>query len=245
MDLSVEYFVHKRCSSQWQLAPERIPFHDLTFLLKGSASYYSESGEYRLRAGQAVYLPKESLRCAQTQGMECVAFNFQANSPIPLSPGILDWEQDELLRNYFLNFEKVWMSLDPQRSLYGQGMLLLILHRLQTLSGRKQNSPHVEAIRQYLEQHYLEPLTVEEVAASVGLSPSYCGVLFRKETGRTILQTVNLLRINRASAMLAYGGSGITEVALECGFSDLFYFSRVFRKVTGRSPRQYAAEMNK
>lgn len=56
------------------------------------------------------------------------------------------------------------------------------------------------------------------------------------------MQTVNLLRINRATALLEYGVSGITETAMDCGFSDLFYFSRVFKQITGLSPSQFAAE---
>lgn len=242
MELTITYFVHKRCSPQWELLPSEISFYDLTFVLKGSAAYYSHSGAHLLQAGQAVLLPQGSFRCAQTQGMECAAFNFQCSEPLPLSAGALDWEQDELLLRYFSDFERAWMGLDPDRMLYCQGILLLILHRMAALNRQGKGSPHVAQIRRYLEQHYLEPITVEEVAHHVGLHPTYCGSLFRRETGRSILQTVNLLRVNRASAMLAYGGASITETAMECGFSDLFYFSRVFRKITGLSPRQFVQE---
>lgn len=242
MDLAVTYFVHKRCSSQWEILPSEIGFYDLTFVLRGSAAYYSRSGAHLLEAGQAVFLPKGSFRCAQTQGMECVAFNFQCAEPPPLSPGALDWGQDQLLLRYFSDFEGAWMGLDQDRELYCQGVMLLILHRLAALARQEKSSPHVVVIRRYLEEHYLEPVTVEEVARHVGLHPTYCGALFRQETGRGILQTVNLLRVNRASAMLAYGGASITETAMECGFSDLFYFSRVFRKITGLSPREFVWE---
>ena len=242
MDLSIKRFVHKRCSPNWELRPEPIPFCDLTFVMQGSAVYYSESGAHLLRAGQAVFLPEGSFRCAQTKGMECAAFNFCASKPLPLPAGILDWENDKLLLRYFADFEMAWISLDEGRDLYCQGMLLLILHRLQAISKQRTGNPHVPAIRQYLEEHYLEPVTVEEVARAVGLHPTYCGALFRRETGRTILQTVNLLRINRATAMLEYGASGMTETAMACGFSDLFYFSRVFKQITGLSPSKFAAE---
>ena len=80
------------------------------------------------------------------------------------------------------------------------------------------------------------------MAAHIGLHPTYCGALFKQETGRTILQTVNLLRINRAASLLEYGGARVTDVALECGFSDLYYFSRVFKQFTGRSPEQFLRE---
>ncbi len=239
---SVHYFVHKRCTPQWELLPQTISFYDLTFVLDGRSVYYSQNGAHILEAGQAVFLPKGSFRCAQTAGMECAAFSFQLEGTLPWEAGILSWGRDELLLHRLAEFERGWQSLDENKGLLCKGLFLLILHRLLELTGPKKSSPHVAGIRRYLEEHYLERVTVSSVAAHMGLHPTYCGALFRRETGRTILQTVNLLRVNRAAALLEYGGARVGDVALECGFSDIYYFSRVFRQVTGRSPEQFLRE---
>lgn len=238
----VTYFVHKRCTSLWELPPQTIDFCDLTFVLEGSAVYYSQNGAHMLRSGQAVFLPQGSFRCAETKGMECAAFNFQCPEIPPALGAVIDWNRDELLLRYLGDFERAWLGLDENKEILCKGIFLLILHRLLELSHLKKGSPHVAEIRRYLEEHYLEKITVASVAAHIGLHPTYCGAIFRQETGRTILQTVNLLRVNRAAALLEYGGTRVTDVALECGFSDIFYFSRVFKSVTGRSPEQFLRE---
>ena len=87
----VHYFVHKRCTPQWELLPQEIAFYDLTFILEGRAVYYSQNGAHILEAGQAVFLPKGSFRCAQTAGMECAAFNFQLEGALPWAAGPLDF----------------------------------------------------------------------------------------------------------------------------------------------------------
>ena len=111
MDLSIKRFVHKWCSPQWELQPEHIPICDLTFVLDGSAVYYSQNGVHLLKSGQAVFLPQGSFRCAQTKGMECAAFNFCVSQPLPWQAGILDWEHDKLLLRYFADFETAWMRV--------------------------------------------------------------------------------------------------------------------------------------
>ena len=238
----VEYFVHKQCTPQWELQPSTISFFDLTFVLGGSAAYYSQSGAHLVQAGQAIFLHRGSFRCAQTRSMECAAFSFQLEEALPWESGVLEWGRDELLLHYMAEFERSWFSLDKNRELFCKGIFLLLLHRLAELTGQRKQNPHVTEIQRYLEAHFREPVTVKEIAAHMGLHPTYCGAVFRQQTGKTILQTLNLLRINRATEMLKYGGARITDVALECGFSDLYYFSRVFKNLTGRSPQQFLRE---
>lgn len=238
----VHYFVHKRCTPQWELPPQEISFYDLTFILDGRTVYYSQNGAHILEAGQAIFLPRGSFRCAQTAGMECTAFSFQLEGALPWEAGPLHYGKDELILRHLAEFERAWNSLDENKGMLCTGLFLLILHRMLALTGPKKSSPHVAGIRRYLEEHYLERVTVASVAAHMGLHPTYCGALFKRETGRTILQTVNLLRVNRAASLLEYGGARVTDVALECGFSDLYYFSRVFKQVTGRSPEQFLRE---
>lgn len=240
MEAKVQYFVRKNCSERWHLEPETLKFHDLTFVIRGSAAYYSRDAAHIVEAGQAVFLPAGGFRCAHTRGMECAAFNFAMDAEqLPLSaPGVFNWGGDEQLMRYFAEFERAWTGLDPYQELRCQGLFLLILHRLLELAGQREN-PHVSEIRRYLERHSREPVTVAEVAAHLGLHPAYCGALFKRETGSTIHQALNQIRVNRAIALLSYGGSRVGEVAEEVGFSDIYYFSRVFKALTGSPPEQF------
>ena len=73
---AVLYFVQKPCTESWTISRSLIPFYDLTFILSGSAEYFINDVPYRIRAGEAVFVPCGAARSARTQGMRCAAFNF-------------------------------------------------------------------------------------------------------------------------------------------------------------------------
>lgn len=91
----------------------------------------------------------------------------------------------------------------------------------------------------YIEAHYSEKIELIELARIAGMSSKYFCHFFSEMTGRTPIDYVNYYRIERACCLLAGTGYSITEVAMLCGFNDVSYFTRIFKKYKGRSPRQY------
>lgn len=96
----------------------------------------------------------------------------------------------------------------------------------------------VSEVLSYIEQHYREPLTVEQLTRIAHMSESTLLRTFRRILGRTPIEHVIRLRVMRAAELLQ-GDTRITEAAFECGFSDSNYFSRQFRQIVGVSPRQF------
>lgn len=95
---------------------------------------------------------------------------------------------------------------------------------------------------EYLNENYGDnSMTQETVAQKYHFSPSYFGTLFKATTGQTFVQYLNTLRIDRAREMLESSNKKVYEVAERAGFSDVRYFIRVFKKMTGISPNQYRA----
>lgn len=88
----------------------------------------------------------------------------------------------------------------------------------------------------YLEQHCTEGVSVEDVLPLCHLSYSRFSVKFRQLTGFSLTEYCNRMRIDRARRLLERGAQGIGEVAESCGFTDLCYFDRLFRRYTGVSP---------
>ena len=91
------------------------------------------------------------------------------------------------------------------------------------------------AIR-YITDNYAQPLAIATVADAVALNPVYFGALFKKETHMTFRDYLNTVRLNQAEDMLRARKYNVTEVAQSCGFSDVFYFSRLFKKYKGVPP---------
>ena len=91
----------------------------------------------------------------------------------------------------------------------------------------------------FIEKHYAEPMRVPHLAQLAHMSESSLMRTFRQVMGTSPVDHVIRVRIGRASDMLRHHDLRITEVAYQCGFRDSNYFARQFRKVTGRTPRQF------
>ncbi|MDR1600598.1 MAG: AraC family transcriptional regulator [Oscillospiraceae bacterium] len=89
---------------------------------------------------------------------------------------------------------------------------------------------------EYISQHYGEPLTTSMLAELVRLNPVYLSSLFRKSLGASVRQYIQRIRVNNAELLLEEGVHNITEVAALCGFCDVFYFSRMFKRMKGVPP---------
>jgi AraC-like DNA-binding protein len=91
----------------------------------------------------------------------------------------------------------------------------------------------------FIHKNYPEPISRSDVAAYVGLSERHLTRCFHQEVGITPVTYLNRYRVQQAKEMLDSGDKGITEIALDVGFSSHSYFSRVFREQVGVSPRAY------
>ncbi len=90
-----------------------------------------------------------------------------------------------------------------------------------------------------LHLRYAEPLTVADLAETCGLSPSRFSHLFRREVGTPPMRYLEERRMERAGELLAFTGKPVAEVARTTGYADPLYFSQVFRRNAGCSPRAY------
>lgn len=94
----------------------------------------------------------------------------------------------------------------------------------------------------YIHVYYHRPLSVEALAAVAQMSPSRFYTLFKKETGHSPIVYKNRVAVQQAVLLLARDYS-IEEVSAETGFASSAYFRRVFKAVTGQTPRQYRKTM--
>lgn len=97
----------------------------------------------------------------------------------------------------------------------------------------------IQTIQEYIDENLGGKLQLAEVAEVFGLSPAYLSVLFKKSTETGFSEYVYTKKIDRAKEMLLSGDMKIYEVADALGFESAYYFSKVFKKVDGHSPREY------
>ena len=94
----------------------------------------------------------------------------------------------------------------------------------------------------FLHEHYADKITLEDIAAHVGLCKSECCRFFKRQMGTPLFDYLLDYRIGRSLSSLK-AGSSVTEAAEASGFNDPSYYAKVFRAHTGRSPSQYRKEI--
>lgn len=91
----------------------------------------------------------------------------------------------------------------------------------------------------YIQQHYNEPLQLQTLVDQFGFSYAYLSSLFSEKSSETFSEYLNRIRIEKAYELLIKTDSSISEIAQETGYTDSGYFSKVFKKQTGMTPRTY------
>lgn len=103
-------------------------------------------------------------------------------------------------------------------------------------------TPHIEQIKtilDYIENNFASELSLSDMAKRINLNANYFCRIFRSLLHQSPMDYVNFYRIEQASYLLESTDLPITEIGLECGFSESSYFTKVFKKYKGVSPRQY------
>ncbi len=91
----------------------------------------------------------------------------------------------------------------------------------------------------YIEHNYTEKITLEELSKVANTNEKYLCRFFKEYTGNTPIEYINRLRIERACLKMTEESKSITEAAFDSGFNDISYFSKIFKKYKGITPREY------
>lgn len=103
----------------------------------------------------------------------------------------------------------------------------------------KSQRQKLKDVLSYIRKNIDKNIALEELAQVSGMSPRYFCRVFKSMTGRTPIEYVNYYRIETASQMLITTGESVTDIALNCGFNDMSYFSKMFKKLKGISPSKF------
>lgn len=103
----------------------------------------------------------------------------------------------------------------------------------------RQNLERLQTILLYIQEHYAQKLTLGEIAGCVNLSKSECCRFFRSRMHQPLFDYILQYRVEQSLPLLRGTDASITETALACGFSSPSYYTKVFRKYMGCTPRSY------
>ena len=106
------------------------------------------------------------------------------------------------------------------------------------LKRQDENRP-VRIVKQYMAEHYREPLTLEQVSAIAELSPAYLSTIFKKDTGMTFLEYLSKIRMDTAKQLLKETNRTVADICGMVGYNDVRYFTKTFTKYSGLKPNEY------
>ncbi|WP_161974873.1 AraC family transcriptional regulator [Bacillus timonensis] len=105
---------------------------------------------------------------------------------------------------------------------------------------RDDKTDYVENIISYVQEHYMEKLTIDSIAKVLNLSKSYLSHLFKEVTGFTVMEYLMATRLSQAKYMLALEpDKPLKDVSYDCGFESASHFSRYFKSKVGMTPKDY------
>jgi AraC-like DNA-binding protein len=238
-------FVERKDTPDWKLEKRQSGFHELYFLVGGKSVYHVNEEIISAQAGDIVYIPGGSVRYAYTishSPMHAYVFNFHWLSDnhvsLPFELLMKNKITDELA-GCLKEMSHIWTKQKPFYRIRVRSQFLLILYQLFNLNFQNSQiheDSRVKKIMDYVSEHYSENLDLDVMARLTHLHPVYLGKLFKKKTGTTFKEYLNRVRVGHAEKLLLAGGFTVSEVAEKCGFSDISYFSKVFKKTKGCSP---------
>ncbi|QZY53609.1 AraC family transcriptional regulator [Crassaminicella profunda] len=125
------------------------------------------------------------------------------------------------------------------------GQIFIQIANIYNQSKKIEKNPQDQYVMQaidYIHQHYDYKLTVEDIAKEVSLHERYLQHIFKKQTGDTINEYLTEVRLNKAKQLLKYTNIHITQICEYIGMNSQQYFSYLFKKHVGVSPRAYRKE---
>lgn len=218
---------------------------EMLYCKQDACSLVIENGALSFSAGDMAIIPPDTPHSLVSQGMtECICLNIADAALALRQVAVLHDDENQSLLHIFEDVHYLFHSGSEHRTVllpaYGQ---LLAQH----VSCRRAASPRsqvVEEIAQSIMQNYANPnYELDELLRSAPYCYDYLCRLFRQEMHTTPHKYLANLRLQTAADILRAGGSSITEAARMCGYQDPLYFSRMFKKKYGVSPREYGKNM--
>ena len=244
----LDYFSHRISTPSWQIVQAPLFAVDLTYIVGGRAEYLVNGTRYIVKAGDLIYIPKGSMRSAVTfedDLMDGYCLNFQLKNikgqdvELPF-PHISNIGIHQDLISLFNDLHNDYYRREPGYRMKLRGWMQFILHRYMELIVFKSNSTildnRIDKVLRYITKHYFESLSIQDLSRKFGLCQSYFGTLFTQATGMSFRKYLMKVRLNVSEDMLLSGEYSVSAVAEACGFTDVFYFSKVFKTSRGVSP---------
>lgn len=237
---------------------ESIDQYVLIYCTDGAGWYKFDGRKYEVEADQYFILPpgKPHIYAASSSRPWTIYWiHFKGNMASAYAPDSFDPQdikpgKNSRMRERIDIFEDLYYTLDNGYSLdnlrYATSLLHYFLASLKYLQQFRRaqdetsaDDSTVQTAIHLMKERLEQKLSLSDIAESVGYSPTHFSLIFKNRTGHSPLAYYNLLKIQTACRLLDETDMRINQIALKLGIEDNYYFSRLFSKTMGMSPKEY------
>ena len=262
----VSYYHITSTHPRYHMPPHWHNEYEIIRVLRGSIRLMLNREEIHLKQGEAVVVNSGFLHSGTPENdccYECIVFDMdyflKVRAAAPEIPSDL-LNQQKRIRSFFpsseTEFHQVFSVISHALSsrqtgytLITEGAILyflgLILRKNRFTSAyehgiaRSKKSGELKTVLNYIALHYPDPISLSDLAGCVHMNPNYFCRFFREMTRKSPMAYLNYYRIECACEKLCISNDSILNIALDCGFRDVNYFIKVFKKHKGTTPLQY------
>lgn len=241
-----------KCSADWKAIDIICDFNKLYYFLDGEGVLVINGDTYYPKPGQLFIIPSK-VKHSYWHNIEKPVYKYWTHFNYDTSSGVhLAYDRDSVfctppdqIADLYHNLSTCNSYHNPLDTLTELSLFYEILRlyfslvNIEKLLPIKQND-FVKVLNSYILKHYLNTITIKELAELVNLQPNYFIQTFKKHFKDTPINYINNLRIDKSVRLLRnHSNFSIDEIASSCGFSDSRYFSRLFKKKYGITPSMY------
>ncbi len=218
-------------------------------VVRGKLTFRLNDEQFVMEAGDSVVIPGGVVHSAEGEDCEyeCIVFlptvlyatqklrsTVRSNLKKPVF-----LKDDEDVNELFCNMKKDSCDFGIVGSLYAVIQKALSGQRSSAVNGTEYGVERIKPAISFIEENYMRDISLLELSKTCSMSPNYFCRFFKEVTGQTAGKYINASRIEAACKKLIEGMS-VTDCAFACGFNDVSYFIRVFKRETSLSPKKYA-----
>ena len=229
--------------------PFKRPNFYINLVNKGKAVFNSGNKKTTLKKGDVFFtFPYQSFFLEDADDFSFLYISFNGEGALPLLNS-LNINKDRFLFKGFDHLLQFWMDAiirvnHSNASLLAESVLTHTLSYLDDKSAELETKDKFDFVLAYIDHNFAsKDMSIKKVAEIFFYNKKYLSSLFVKKTGLRFSQHLNNLRITYAKKLIKDGQSDISEISYRCGYSDYFYFSKVFKKIVGKTPTQYLESM--
>jgi AraC-like DNA-binding protein len=260
-EFPIAYYYVNSTHPRYQMAFHWHNEWELLRVIEGELLLSLDEEQHRLKKGDIVLIPGETLHGGEPIDCEyeCLVFNLYGlfGKTEAVKPHLRPFYRMDLVPDrFFSNNDKEaaavldvfksgkdspCLSLELMSAIANLFSRLIKDKRYQSASDKSRWSSRIKPVLEYIEAHYGEELSLDILAGVAGMNARYLCKVFYSLTHTTPMNYVNLYRIEQATFLLDSTDLPITQIATECGFWESSYFTKVFKKYKGTTPKRHRA----